>query len=236
MATRRRLAKAIHQRKLLSRENLEAAIYSDVMAILSRQVPTIRQPAAKAASSLAAAIASQIAVQTQATQRAFASIEDELPEYANDFVDRLVSDSNRALTGRLGSTSTRMRRMEVKGAVQLPDDWAGPVAGPTDIERFFGIPRSTLYRWQKLNEVVSIDTRNSRKPVFPLKQFVDGRPVKGIAELIKIVGNPRSAWHWLLEAMPDLDGRSGLDLLLDGNVIRVLDTAKKCIASQPEIA
>lgn len=230
MVTRRRQSKSIHQRKILSREELEAEIYDSVLSILGQQDPAVRLPAAKAASSLAAVIASQIAVQTQATQRAFASIEDELSDYAVDFVDHLIGDATKALNGKLTSARTRVRGVERKGTVHLADDWAGPVSGPTDIERFFGIPRSTLYRWQKLNEVVSIETRSSRKPVFPLKQFVDGRPAKGIADAISIVGSPRSAWLWLLGH--EFDGKSGLDLLLEGHVAKVLDAAKRHVAAE----
>ncbi|RWD60304.1 MAG: hypothetical protein EOS60_34135, partial [Mesorhizobium sp.] len=36
----------------------------------------------------------------------------------------------------------------------LIEDWAGEVAGSTYLEEHFRIPRSTLHRWQRRNEVI----------------------------------------------------------------------------------
>ena len=102
---------------------------------------------------------------------------------------------------RLGSRSHQKRSDtsdaaacdEANAILQLPDDWAGPVAGPTLLERRYGLARSTLFRWMKRGEVISIRTSGNR-PVFPLKQFVDGRPADGIPEVISIFGDSKRAW------------------------------------------
>ena len=60
----------------------------------------------------------------------------------------------------------------------LIEDWAGRVAGSTYLEENLRIARSTLHRWQRRNEVVAL-RKGGRKHVFPLAQFVDGRPVAG---------------------------------------------------------
>jgi hypothetical protein len=110
--------------------------------------------------------------------------------------------------------------------LQLADDWAGPVAGPTTIERHYGIPRSTLYRWQKRNEVVAISSRTSNRPVFPLRQFSDGRPMEGIAQVVKAFGDSGRAWRWLITEN-DICGAIPIDLLAGGQIDAVLTAARQ---------
>ena len=226
MVTRRRLAKAVHNLKITRREDLEHWLYSEILAILKQHDPGIHLPAARAASRLGAVIASQIAVQTQATQRAFKTIEDEISEYATEFVSNIVDETTKNLNRRMSRFRAKPPEISRETTVQLVDDWAGPVLGPTEIERFFGIPRSTLYRWQRVNEAVAINTRNSRKPVFPVRQFVDGRPANGIATVISIFGDQRVAWLWLMTPNSNFDGQTGLDLLLEGKIDTVLTSAR----------
>ena len=78
------------------------------------------------------------------------------------------------------------------------EDWAGPVAGPGEITERFAIPRSTLDDWRRSGVAIGL-LKGARKHVFPLAQFVDGRPVEGLAEITAIVGDPRSTWLWLVE-------------------------------------
>ena len=66
------------------------------------------------------------------------------------------------------------------------EDWAGPVGGPRDIEAKFGTKRSTLHDWQKRGAVIGL-LKGERKHVFPLAQFVDGRPVEGMTEITGII-------------------------------------------------
>jgi hypothetical protein len=225
MTTRRRFSRNIHRVKIAERESLEDRLFTEISVLLQDHDPTIHMPAVRTASRLAAIVASQLAVQTQAVQRALKDIEDDISEYGTDFVKDLVETATQSVTKkmrrfRLTATSTENE------SLQLADDWAGPVAGPTMIERHYGIPRSTLYRWQKVNEVVAISTRSSRKPVFPLKQFIDGRPAPGIAEVIAAFGDQKSAWQWLVAPFPEFEQRAPIDLLLSGEVATVLATAK----------
>src|SRR3546814_4146272 len=80
------------------------------------------------------------------------------------------------------------------------EDWAGPVAGSTMLHEQ-GIARSTLHDWQKRGEVIAL-LSGARKHAFPLEQFVDGRPVQGISDVLEIAGNPRRAWLWLVQQSP----------------------------------
>lgn len=88
------------------------------------------------------------------------------------------------------------------------EGWAGAVAGPTYLEAHFGIPRSTLHWWLRHNDVVAL-----RKGVFPLAQFIDGRPAPGIRQVLSLIVNPRPAWLWLTSPSPLLDGRISIEML-----------------------
>ncbi|WP_292444651.1 hypothetical protein [Mesorhizobium sp.] len=94
---------------------------------------------------------------------------------------------------------------------QRIDDWAGQVVGPTYLEEHLGIPRSTLHWWQRRNEVVA-QRKGSRKHVFPLAQFVDGRPALGIRQVRSLLPNTRLTWRWLIQPSPAWDIWSRLGL------------------------
>lgn len=84
------------------------------------------------------------------------------------------------------------------------EDWAGPVAGPTVIEREYGISRSTLYKWQRDGHVIALP-KGRKKFAFPLRQFVDGRPVRRLKELSACFEDSRKAWVWLCAVHPKLN-------------------------------
>jgi hypothetical protein len=226
VVTRRRFSRNAHKIKISRREGLEDRLFDEVSRLLKEHDPTIHLPAVRTASRLAAIIASQLAVQTQVVQRALKDIEDDVSDYGADFVSELVETATKSVTKKM--KRFRASNLSTKEGVplRLADDWAGPVAGPTVIERHFGIPRSTLYRWQKVNEVVAISTRSNRKPVFPLKQFVDGRPAKGIAEVIAAFGDQRAAWQWLVTANTLMESAIPLDELLSGDVEKIISAAQ----------
>ncbi|MET3597595.1 hypothetical protein ABID26_007021 [Mesorhizobium shonense] len=104
-------------------------------------------------------------------------------------------------------------------------EWAGPVAGSTHLERRFGIPRSTLHWWQRHNDVVAL-RKGSRKHVFPLAQFIDGRPLPGIRQVLTTISDPRLAWLWLISPSPLLNGHAPIQLLREGMDIDVASAAE----------
>ncbi|PBB30280.1 hypothetical protein CK221_28880 [Mesorhizobium sp. WSM3868] len=107
----------------------------------------------------------------------------------------------------------------------LIEDWAGEVAGSTYLEERFQIPRSTLHRWQRRCEVVAL-RKGGRKHVFPLAQFVDGRPAPGIGEVLAAITNPRLAWFWLTRPSPELDGRTPIEMLREDMIEDVVRVAR----------
>lgn len=230
MATRRRFSRDIHKSKLARREDLEKHLYEVVEATLIEHDPTVRLASVRVAARLTAIIAAQITAQTQVIQRTLLTLEDDIAEYGTEFVSQLVAEAKKDKSKRIERFVAEAPPVPgASGSMQLADDWAGPVAGPTAIERYYGISRSTLYRWQKVNEAIALDTRTSRKPVFPLNQFVDGRPAPGISDLISIFGDGRKAWQWLVEPSSEFDSMPPLDLLKDGRRDQVLAAAWRVV-------
>ncbi len=109
------------------------------------------------------------------------------------------------------------------------EDWAGPLAGPTELERDFGVARSTLHNWQKQGAVIGLLV-GVRKHAFPTEQFVDGRPVSGLGPVVEAVGEPRMAWLWLREPNPELGGATPLARLKAGATDKVVEAARSNFA------
>ena len=223
MADARKFSRERRKIKLTRREAVERELNAILRDALRERDPTAPLGAIHVIAELVSVIASQLLAQTQATQRTLMTMKDDIAEYGTEFVAQLIGEAGKDVRSRVERT---MAAIPTVRGLQLADDWAGPVAGPTLIERHFGIPRSTLYRWQQRGEVVSINTRTSKKPVFPLRQFVDGRPADGIAETIAAFDrDPRAAWLWLVTPNVNFDQRAPLDILLQGKVERVVAKA-----------
>lgn len=143
-------------------------------------------------------------------------------------IEKAVADF---VYGLSGATSTDYTDSGGNGAISdgilTPmSDWAGPVAGPTLLEEEYGISRSTLHRWQKRGAAIAFRT-GGRKHVFPLLQFVDGRPVPAIDTLLRLIGSPRDTWLWLIQPCQILEGDRPIDLLRKDLVLEVLNAARK---------
>ncbi|RWP86665.1 MAG: DUF2384 domain-containing protein [Mesorhizobium sp.] len=132
-------------------------------------------------------------------------------ELAAEVLARLEAEASRRLNAEARASESEGARIT---------DWAGPVAGPTHLEKRFGIPRSTLHWWQRHNDVVAL-RRGARKHVFPLAQFIDGRPTPGIRQVLSSISDPRLAWLWLIRPSPFLGGRVPIDMLREDSSIEV---------------
>ena len=104
------------------------------------------------------------------------------------------------------------------------EDWAGPVAGATELSRQYGVARSSLHRWQQDDDVIGL-LKGTKKHVYPVEQFLDGRPVRGLRNIIKHAGSHRVAWLWLIQRNPVLGGSRPVDLLKQDRVNEVTDAA-----------
>jgi hypothetical protein len=106
-----------------------------------------------------------------------------------------------------------------------PEEWAGALAGPVELEQDFGVARSTLHTWQKQGAVIGLLV-GVRKHAFPTEQFVDGRPVIGLRQVVETIGDPRVAWMWLREPNPGLAGVKPLARLKAGETGKVVAMAR----------
>jgi len=137
----------------------------------------------------------------------------------------LVTPHDRMAKGALADAGGSGHRLPDDGADLPIEAWAGAVAGSTKVVRDLGIARSTLHDWQQRGLLVAL-LKGARKHVFPLAQFVDGRPVAGIGAVLALAGHPRRAWWWLVTPCPLLGERQPIDLLREDRVKDVVDAAR----------
>jgi hypothetical protein len=115
-----------------------------------------------------------------------------------------------------------MREISVARKIE---EWAGPVSGATELSRDYEIPRTTLHRWQHSGEVIAL-LKGTKKHVYPIEQFVDGRPARGFSMIVDLAGGQRVAWLWLRHSNPVLSGRKPVDLLKQDRIDEVVEAAQ----------
>lgn len=221
--------------------NVSRAVVADILDVLARHNPGISKTALKGKSRVVAAVTAaavrlsdeqqrQILAHEKSLVEAMETVVADLADKGGDDLIRLeldkpVEDSQgEGLGDLLDEAEGRQRLIEAASPVRL-EDWAGPVAGPSEIERTFGTRRSTLHDWHKRGAVIGL-LKGERKHVFPLAQFIDGRPVEGMAEVTRVIGNPRVAWQWLTQPKPSIGGKP-LDRLKQGHVAQVVGAAER---------
>ncbi|BCM16902.1 hypothetical protein MJ8_06630 [Mesorhizobium sp. J8] len=191
------------------------------------------------ASKVAGHVAAALPFLPQGQRLAVGSFKGDWGSLASDFfrimAERITSDgspiSDAALVSMLSKPESGrpMAQPIAERAAELQsmliEDWAGEVAGSTYLEEKLRIPRSTLHRWQRRGEVVAL-RKGGRKHVFPLAQFIDGRPVPGIGDVLSAIANPRLAWFWLSRPSPELGGRVPIEMLREDMVEDVIRAAR----------
>ena len=213
---------------------------ADILAVLSRRHPQISKSTLEATGKAVAALTAatsrlspaqqrQIAVHERALARAMETAVAELARPGKDLapvaVDKPVEVSRGTGHGKILDLEAGRRRLADYATPTRLEEWAGQVAGPGDIEKMFGTKRSTLHDWHKRGAVIGL-LKGERKHVFPLAQFVDGRPVEGMGRITAIIGNPRTAWLWLTRQHVSETGETPLDRLKAGRVDEVVADAE----------
>jgi hypothetical protein len=221
--------------------NVSPAAVADILDVLARHNPGISRTVLKGKSRIVAAVTAAAVRLSDEQQRQILAHEENLVEAMGTAVADLADKSSENLIqleldkpvevsqgeglGELLDEDEGRKRI---GAIAAPvrlEDWAGPVAGPSEIERAFGTRRSTLHDWHKRGAVIGL-LKGERKHVFPLAQFVDGRPIEGMSEVTRVIGNPRVAWQWLTQAKPSIGGKP-LDRLKQGHIAEVIAAAER---------
>ncbi|WP_202324782.1 antitoxin Xre/MbcA/ParS-like domain-containing protein [Mesorhizobium sp. 113-3-9] len=211
-------------------------VAEDVERALAHYDEAINQSTVVSVGKIAGSIASAVTLLSPKHQRAIDAIHADLPGLASKFVRALAAEAaRRSEAGTAGATNQLTASLADEPLPAPPrsddlesmliEDWAGRVAGSTYLEENLGIARSTLHRWQRRGDVIAL-RKGGRKHVFPLAQFVDGRPVAGISDVLKQIGNPRLAWLWLTRPTAQLDGRIPIDLLRADEVSDVVEAAR----------
>ncbi len=235
-------------KRRIGQEELASFIGAEVEAVLARHNDIIRKQTRISAGRLSGNVAAAICLLSRRQHQAIDAMQDDLVGLAKDFVASLVATAAERFEAGDDQTSLeelhdpaeprRIDRPTGGGGEEstlgsmMVEDWAGPVAGPTALETQFGIARSTLYRWQRRNEVVAL-LKGGRKYVFPLAQFVDGRPAVGIRDVLSVIGHSRLAWFWLTHPCSALGDRNPIDLLRIDNVADVVWAATGYTAVKP---
>lgn len=221
--------------------NVSSAAVADILDVLARHNPGISRSVLKGKSRVVAAVTAATVRLSDEQQRHIVAHEKDLVEamvaVAADLagqddrepiqvkVEKPVEVSEGEGLGEIVNLEEGRRRLAAFATPGRLEDWAGPVAGPSEIEKAFGTRRSTLHDWHKRGAVIGL-LKGERKHVFPLAQFVDGRPVEGMSEVTQIISNPRVAWQWLIQPKPSIGG-TPLERLKQGHVSEVLDAAER---------
>ncbi|OBQ67704.1 antitoxin Xre/MbcA/ParS toxin-binding domain-containing protein [Mesorhizobium erdmanii] len=217
----------------LGQDDFAEMVAEDVERALAHYDEAINQSTVVSVGKIAGSIASAVTLLSPKHQRAIDAIHADLPGLASKFVRALAAEAARRSEAGTTDMPTALQADEALPPPprsddlesMLIEDWAGRVAGSTYLEENLRIARSTLHRWQKRGDVIAL-RKGGRKHVFPLAQFVDGRPVPGIADVQSLIGNPRLAWLWLTRPAAQLDGRIPIDLLRQDRIDEVVEAAR----------
>lgn len=231
----------VRKSETAKRVNVGSAAVADILDVLARHNPGISMSVLRGKSRVVAAVTAAAVQLSDKHQRQIVAHEKNLVEAMGTVAAGLAGQDDGGLIpldaelpvevsegeglGEVVDIEEGRRRLVAYATPVRLEDWAGPVAGPSEIEKSFGTRRSTLHDWQKRGAVIGL-LKGERKHVFPLAQFVDGRPVEGMSEVSRIIGNPRVAWQWLIQPKPSIGG-TPLDRLKQGNVSDVLDAAER---------
>jgi hypothetical protein len=128
--------------------------------------------------------------------------------------------------GELLSVEEGLQRLRRYAPPRPIEEWAGPVGGAGEIESELGIPRSTLSEWYRRGAVIGL-LRGERKRVYPLEQFIDGRPIEGVGKVARIAPDARAAWLWLRQPHGRLDKLTPIELLARGDREVVVEVAER---------
>ncbi|TIW19478.1 MAG: DUF2384 domain-containing protein [Mesorhizobium sp.] len=219
----------------ISQETLAGLVTEAVQQTLMQHGVLLDAQALVSASVLAGSVAAALPFLPPAQRHAIDSLKADwtalISEFFRTVPDRIASGNpmvSDQASGRAPLGAGRLQNIAERAAglqSMLLEDWAGEVAGSTYLEEKLRIPRSTLHRWQRRGEVVAL-RKGGRKHVFPLAQFVDGRPVLGISDVLSAIANPRLAWFWLTRPAPELNGRVPIEMLRDDMVADVVHAAR----------
>jgi hypothetical protein len=215
------------------------SLMTDMVYILSHRHPKASRTSVERAARATTAVSEAVTKLSPSHQKKLAEHSAELHGLITEIAERLDNKQVRIDLKREGpieemkgsgfnpsiSYEEGLRRVSDYATPVKLETWAGPVASPSDLEKMYGVKRSTLHDWRKNGAVIGL-LRGVRKHVFPLAQFIDGRPVEGIAQVTEVIKQPRTAWLWLTRPHPTEDGIAPIERLKFGRIAEVIDAAE----------
>ncbi|WP_406873502.1 hypothetical protein WHT83_08125 [Aminobacter sp. P9b] len=213
------------------KEDMVSLIAGEIEQLLARLDPDLKRPAIISAAKLAGVAATSYVFLSLKRQAALTTDLNDIGDKLDSFIAELAGATRQELLAQRAADGNTIKPSHYPTPIPNPlsvvalHDWLGPSAGPTFLEENYGIPRSTLHRWQRRNEVIAL-LAGGKRHVFPLAQFVDGRPANGIAEVSELIGHPRLTWYWLSRPCDELDGYLPIDLLKMDRVQDVVRAAR----------
>lgn len=108
----------------------------------------------------------------------------------------------------------------------------GPALSQADVARLLGKSQQAV---QKDRRLLMLRQPGTNRPVYPVMQFHERRPISGVADVLAALREsllPESIAAWLTSERTDLDGRRPIDVLRDMPADgRVLELARRLAAS-----
>jgi hypothetical protein len=219
---------------------------SDVVEAIAKRNPKTSRSKIKLAGRVAAALSGVAVRMTSAEQVVLLDNKERLSQLlieavrnamgkvepkASDVVRAHIEPSRREDSAGTGlgqriDLKEGRKRVDAYARILPIEEWAGPVLGPGDLETKLRIPRSTLNAWHHRGAVIGL-LKGERKHVYPVEQFIDGRPVQGMARLSKVIADERAAWLWLRQPHGLFDDGTPLDQLKVGHIDEVIEAAER---------
>ena len=224
---------AASARRSTSSPKLASPAAAEVIGMFVKHNPTLKRAQVETVGKLVAEFGATAAKLSPAARQRLVARKAQLRKLIEEIVAEPLKLSRTSIAevsqgpglGTLLSEAEGRTRLAEYATPMTAEAWAGPLVGPTQLERDFGVARSTLHTWLKQGAVIGVQV-GVRKHAFPIEQFIDGRPVAGLGAVVEAVGETRTAWHWLRERNPGLAGVTPLARLKAGDVERVLELAR----------
>ncbi len=219
------------RRRKYTKNEMVGLVAAEIEQLFARLDPDLKRPAIVSAAKLAGVAATSYVFLSLKRQAALTSDLSVAGDKLDSFIAEIAGATRKEILAQKAEHENGGQSLTPPSHIPNPlstvalHEWVGPSAGPTFLEENFGIPRSTLHRWQRRNEAIAL-LAGGKRHVFPLAQFVDGRPASGIAEVSEVIGHPRLSWYWLSKPCEELDGYLPIDLLKMDRVQEVVRAAR----------
>lgn len=118
------------------------------------------------------------------------------------------------------------RRLNASAKVVPVREWAGELVPEKDLRAQLRLSKAEVDTLRANADVIRL-ADDEGKVAFPVDQFFNGRPVKGLGEVVERIGNPRVAWMWLRQPHAVFDARQPLEILKSGRIREVVRAADR---------